>query len=88
MRQRVGTELEMDDERARKSRLGLAGGAWGGGVDAFDVEGGTVARGYPQSAAFPAGIGVIDAPVEPFGEEPHRIGHAQLDDLAADQRVQ
>jgi len=38
MRQRVGAELEIDDERARQCCLGFAGGAGGRRVDAFDVE--------------------------------------------------
>jgi hypothetical protein len=68
--------------------LGFAGGAGGWGVDAFDVEGGAVARGHPQAAALPADIRVVDAAVDPLGEEPHRVGHAQFDNLAADQHAQ
>ena len=80
--------LELDDQRARQGRLGLAGGAGGGSVDAFDVERRAVARGHPEAAPLPAGVLVVDAPVDPFGEEPHRVGDTQLDDLAADQRMQ
>src|SRR5437899_8805131 len=47
-----------------------------------------VARARPQRARFPAGIGVVNAAFEPLREKTHRIGHTQLDDLAADQRVQ
>jgi hypothetical protein len=34
MRERIGAELELDDQRARQGRRGLAGGTGGGGVDA------------------------------------------------------
>ena len=60
MRQRVGTQLEIDDQRARQCRLGFAGG---GSVDAFDVERSAVAAGHPQAAALPAGVRVADAAV-------------------------
>jgi len=63
MRQRVGTQLEIDDQRARQCRLGFAGGAGGGSVDAFDVERSAVAGGHPQAAALPAGVRVVDAAV-------------------------
>jgi hypothetical protein len=88
MRERVGAELEVDHERARQGRLGFAGGARSGRVDAFDVEGGAVARGHPQAAALPADIRVVDAAFEALLEGPHRVGHAQFDNLAADQRAQ
>src|SRR5207247_1127942 len=36
-----------------------------------------IAVGAPQPAAFPAGVGIVDAPVEAFGIEADRIGNAQ-----------
>ena len=44
-------------------------------------QGGAVAIGAPQAAAF-TGVGVVDAPVEALGEEAGRIGDAQHDHLA------
>ena len=44
-------------------------------------QGGAVAVGAPQAAAF-TGVGVVDAPVEALGEEAGRIGDAQHDHLA------
>src|SRR5262245_47559182 len=40
-----------------------------------------IAVGAPQPAALPAGVGVVDAPVEAFGIKAHRVGDAQRDHL-------
>ncbi len=88
MRQRVWAQLELYDQRARDRLGGVAGRAGRRRVDALDVERRPVAGRHPQFTAFPAGFRVVDAAFEPLGEEAHRIGHAQLDDLAADQRMQ
>src|SRR5260370_17489946 len=37
--------------------------------------------GAPQPAAFPAGVGIIDAPVEALGIKAHRVRDAQHDHL-------
>src|SRR5262249_9952888 len=55
---------------------------------ALGVERRAVAIGRPQSPPLPAGIGVVDASVEAFGEEAHRIRHAELDELAVHEHVQ
>ena len=47
MRQRIGAELEFDDERARQGLGCGARGAGGRRVDAFDVERCAVTRGHP-----------------------------------------
>src|SRR5262245_324938 len=67
--QRVRAELEVHGHRLHA-------------LTAFHLPRRAVARGRPQAAAFPAGARVIDAAVEPFGEEAHRIGHAQRHHLA------
>ena len=41
-----------------------------------------VAARYPQAAAFPAGVGVVDAAVEAFGVEAGRVRHLHGDHLA------
>src|SRR5215831_12792975 len=88
MRERIGAELEFDDERARIGFRRGAGSAGGGRVDRLDVEWRAVARGRPQFAAFPAGLRVVDAAFESLREKAHRIRNPQLDHLSADQRVQ
>ena len=47
MRERIGAELELDDQRTRQGRRGLAGGAGGRRVDALDVLRRAVARARP-----------------------------------------
>ena len=47
MRERVGAQLELDDQGTRQSRLGLARGAGRGGVDALDMLRRAVARARP-----------------------------------------
>jgi hypothetical protein len=54
-------------------------------IDALDVLRRAVARGRHRAPFQPA-FGPSLRPSSP-GEEPHRIGHAQFDDLAADQHV-
>src|ERR1700676_3964052 len=44
--------------------------------------------GGPQAFTLPAGLGIVDASVEPFGEKPDRVGHAQDDEFPVDQRQQ
>src|SRR5215813_9224725 len=44
---------------------------------ALGVERRAVAVRRPQSPPLPAGIGVVDAPIEALGKEPHRIGPGQ-----------
>ena len=88
MRKRIGAELELDDQGTRQCRRRLAGNAGRGGVDARDMLRRAIARARPQGAPLPAGVRIVDAAFEPFGEEPHRIGYAQFNKLAVDQRVQ
>src|SRR5262245_14509219 len=64
VRQRIRTNLEVHGERLAP-------------LAAFAQPRGAVAAGAPQSAALPAGIGIVDAAVESFGVPTHRIGHAQ-----------
>ena len=85
MRQRIGAQLEVHHQRARQR---LARRARTGGVNAFDVRWRSVAGGHPQSFALPAGIRIVDAAVHAFGEETHRIGDAQFNDLPVRHRVQ
>src|SRR3954467_9087649 len=47
-----------------------------------------VAIGAPETFAFPSGVRIVDPPIHALGEEAHRIGHAELDELAVDQNVQ
>src|SRR5205085_4011971 len=49
---------------------------------AFDQPWRAIAIGGPQTAAFPAGVRIIDAAVESLGVEAERIGHADRDHLA------
>src|SRR5205807_1186006 len=55
---------------------------------ALVMEVGARARGGPERAAFPAGLGVVDAPVDVLREEAERIRYADVDDLAVDHRHQ
>src|SRR5262249_3216295 len=73
--QRVRADLELVDLR----RGALAG---------FAMERRAVAVGRPQRAALPAGIRVVDATVDPLGEEAERIRNAHVDPLAVDERHQ
>src|SRR5437868_6730538 len=69
LRQRVWPQLEMHSH-------GLHA------LAAFDLPRRAITARCPQPAALPAAIRVIDASVEPLGEEAHRIGHAQRDHVA------
>src|SRR3954449_1500370 len=69
VRQRIRTELEV-----RGQRLGA--------LAAFDQPGRSVAIGGPQATAFPAGVRIVDAAVEPLGIEAERIGDADRHHLA------
>src|SRR5215470_4238954 len=71
----IGTELELHD---------LAGGA----LVAFEMERGAGGEGRPHRPPLPAGLGIVDAPVHALGVEAHRVRHAQVDELAVDQREQ
>src|SRR5829696_3465634 len=73
--ERIGTELKLHN-------LGLRP------LAAFVMKRRAVAVGRPQSAAFPAAAGIVDAAIKPLGEEAHRIGHDQLDELAVYEHVQ
>jgi len=77
MREWIGAQLEVYDQRARQR---LARRARTGGVNAFDVRWRSVAGGHPQAPAFPAGIRIIDAAVHAFGKEAHGVGDAQFND--------
>src|SRR5215472_12743995 len=79
---------EFDDERARQCRLCGAERARRRRIDSLDMLRRAVARGGPQRAALPAGVRIVDAAFEPFAEKPHRIGYAQFDKMAVDERVQ
>src|SRR5262245_31433358 len=52
------------------------------------MERGAVARGRPQFATLPTYVRVIDATLQTLGKEAHRVGHPQLEDSVADQRMQ
>src|SRR6266446_4018089 len=75
VRQRVRTKLELDD----LGRRSLAG---------FTMEWWPVAVRRPQTAALPAAIRIINAAIDPLGEEAQRIGHPHVDPLAIDERHQ
>ena len=59
-----------------------------GSLAAFQQPRRAVAARCPQAAAFPAGVGIIDATVEPLGVEAHGVGHPQRDHLAVLERDQ
>ncbi len=88
MRERIGTQLELHDQRARQRCRRLARSAGGRRVDALDMLRRAVARGRPQGSPLPAGVRIVNAAFETFGEKAHRVGDAQFDNLATDQRVQ
>src|SRR5438445_7717926 len=85
VRGRFRPPLKAHDQRAGQR---LTGRARARCVDALDVHRRAVARGHPQPLALPAGFGIIDAAVHALGEESHRIGDAELDDLAVRERVE
>ena len=67
MRQRIGPQLKMHGERVHAPA-------------AFLQPRRAVAARRPETAAFPAGIRIIDAAVEAFGVKTERIGDAQHDE--------
>src|SRR4051794_6623711 len=69
LRQRVRSHLEVH-------------GQWPAAKAAFAQPWRAVAARAPQSTALPAGIRIVDAPVEPLGVEAHGIRDAQHDHLA------
>src|SRR4051812_23573102 len=69
VRQRVGPQLEM-----RCQRLGA--------FAAFDQPWRAIAVRRPQTAAFPAGLRIVDAAVEPLGVEAERVRDANRNHLA------
>src|ERR1700730_10851010 len=74
-RQRVRADLELIDLR-RRSLAGLA------------MERRAVAVRRPERAALPAGVRIVDAAIDPLGEEAERIGDDHVDPLAVDERHQ
>src|SRR6478752_2740109 len=67
--QRIRADLDMNGPRARA-------------LAAFHQPRRAIAIGAPESAALPACIGIVNAPVEPFGIETQGIRDAQHDHLA------
>src|ERR1700742_3420265 len=72
VRKRVGTKLE--PHRARAVRR-----------SALEVEHRPRSVGRPQAVALPAGRGILDTAVDILGEEAHRIGNGEIDELAVDE---
>jgi hypothetical protein len=73
LREGVGAKLEVHGHRLHA-------------LAALDQPWRAIADAGPQPSAFPAGVGIIDAPVEPLGVEPERVGHPQRDHLAVLER--
>src|SRR5262245_12212777 len=71
--QRIRADLDMNGTRARA-------------LAAFHQPRRTIAIGTPESAALPTCIWIVNAPIEPFGIETHRIRNAQHDHFAVLQR--
>src|SRR5947209_4912596 len=69
VRERIRPQLEMRCQRLRS-------------LAALDQPWRAVAIGCPQSTAFPAGIRIVDTPVEALGIEAERIRHADRHHLA------
>src|SRR5213593_303806 len=69
LRERIGAKLELHDLARRP-------------LAALDVERRPGAVGRPQPFALPAAIRIVDAAVHPLGVEAHRIGNAQVHELA------
>ena len=67
--QQIRADLDMNGTRARA-------------LAAFHQPRRAVAIGAPESAALPAGIRIVDAAVEAFGVEAHRVRNTQHDHLA------
>src|SRR5712671_6807528 len=75
MRERIGAQLEVHND-------------WLASLSTFLEPWRPIAAGGPQSAALPAGVGIVDAAVESLGVEAHRIRHAQRHHLAVLERDQ
>src|SRR2546428_3898890 len=75
VRERIGAQLEVHDDRL----LPLA---------ALHEPRRPVAAGRPEPPALPAGVRVVDAPIEPLGVEAQRVRDAQQDHLAVLERDQ
>src|SRR5215469_10572403 len=71
--ERVGAELEVEGERH-------------GTLAAFLEPRRAVAARRPHPAAFPSGIGVVDAAVQALGVKAQRVGDAQYNPFAVHQR--
>src|SRR5262249_4745537 len=61
---------------------------WRRSLAGFTMERRAVAIGRPQAAALPAGIRIVNAAINPLGEEAERIRDAHVDPLAVHQRHQ
>ena len=48
-------------------------------LTALEMEHCPGSRGGPQRLTFPAGIGVVDAPIHILGEKPHGIRDSEID---------
>ena len=53
-----------------------------GAFPSFHVEGRAAAEGSPDAAAFPAGVGIVDATVHPLCVEAQGVGHAHSHPLS------
>src|SRR6516165_10384458 len=73
MRQRVGTNLDVDGKR--RHALAALLEPWR-----------PIALRRPQTPALPTGLRIVDACVETLGIEAERIGHPQRHHFAVDQR--
>src|SRR6266480_3862266 len=69
VRQRIGANLDVHRERPRAFAKLVEPGC-------------AVTAGTPEAAAFPAGIRVVDAPVQTLSVEAHRVRHPHQDHLS------
>src|SRR5881296_3222028 len=69
LRERIWAKLELHDLARRP-------------LATLDVERRPGAVGRPQPFALPASVRIIDAAVHPLGVEAHRIGNAQVHEMA------
>jgi hypothetical protein len=73
MRERIGPQLEVHDERARIGSRRRARRARRIGVDRLYVIGRAIAGGDPKAPALPAGLLIVDAAVDALRVEAERI---------------